>query len=496
MTTPSNGPLIRADIAVTLGASELVPATSVCAQAGSITALVGPSGCGKTTLLLALIGETPAGSVVTGTLSVCGVDPTGLSAAERARFRREEVAFVGQDPGAELPPLMTIHAMLTELAPTADVPELLCSVGLPAETAAKRLHQLSGGQQRRVALARALSRKPRVIALDEPFAGLDPVTAKTIASLLRSVADSGVAIIITGHRLGVFRDLLDAHVYVGDKGAGDAGVAAGGVIGDVAGAAGGATADAVGDAAQTLRGESAAGMALQEEPSLCLRASGLSYATDEGTTLFSDLSFTVVPGRILAIMGASGSGKSTLLRCLVGSNLQGRGTVECSGIHREASTPWPRSHAKKLQIIPQDPASTLNPKMRAVDAVARAVRDATTQKRWLGRAGKRRMIGRKEATQQAIELLERVGISRELAYRLPSGLSGGQRQRVAIARALATQPAVLLCDEITSALDPESAARVMAVLHDLCRSGIGVVFVTHDEQLVAEHCGENSRVFL
>lgn len=494
MTTPSNGPLIRADIAVTLGASELVPATVVCAQAGSITALVGPSGCGKTTLLLALIGEAPAGSTVTGTLSVCGVDPMGLSPAELARFRREEVAFVGQDPGAELPPLMTIHAMLTELAPTADTPELLRSVGLPAETAAKRLHQLSGGQQRRVALARALSRKPRVIALDEPFAGLDPVTAKTIASLLRSVADSGVAIIITGHRLGVFRDVLDAHVYVGDKGAGEAVAVAGAVL--AAGAADGATADAVGDAAQTLRGESTADMVLQEEPSSCLRASGLSYATDEGTTLFSDLSFTVVPGRILAIMGASGSGKSTLLRCLVGSNLQGRGTVECSGIHREASTPWPRSHAKKLQIIPQDPASTLNPKMRAVDAVARAVRDATTQKRWLGRVGKRRMIGRKEATQQAIELLERVGISRELAYRLPSGLSGGQRQRVAIARALATQPAVLLCDEITSALDPESAARVMAVLHDLCRSGIGVVFVTHDEQLVAEHCGENSRVFL
>ncbi|AIT88663.1 ABC transporter ATP-binding protein [Corynebacterium ulcerans] len=483
MTTPSNGPLIRADIAVTLGASELVPATSVCAQAGSITALVGPSGCGKTTLLLALIGEAPAGSVVTGTLSVCGVDPTGLSAAERARFRREEVAFVGQDPGAELPPLMTIHAMLTELAPTADVPELLCSVGLPAETAAKRLHQLSGGQQRRVALARALSRKPRVIALDEPFAGLDPVTAKTIASLLRSVADSGVAIIITGHRLGVFHDLLDAHVYVGDKGVG--------AVGDVVLAAG-----AAGEPVQTLHGESATDMALLGDEVSCLRASDLSYATDEGTTLFSDLSFTVVPGRILAIMGASGSGKSTLLRCLVGSNLQGRGTVECSGIHREASTPWPRSHAKKLQIIPQDPASTLNPKMRVVDAVARAVRDATTEKRWLGRIGKRRMIGRQEATQKAIELLERVGISRELAYRLPSGLSGGQRQRVAIARALATQPAVLLCDEITSALDPESAARVMAVLHDLCRSGIGVVFVTHDEQLVAEHCGENSRVFL
>lgn len=493
MTTPSNGPLIRADIAVTLGASELVPATSVCAQAGSITALVGPSGCGKTTLLLALIGETPAGSVVTGTLSVCGVDPTGLSAAERARFRREEVAFVGQDPGAELPPLMTIHAMLTELAPTADVPELLCSVGLPAETAAKRLHQLSGGQQRRVALARALSRKPRVIALDEPFAGLDPVTAKTIASLLRSVADSGVAIIITGHRLGAFHDLLDAHVYVGDKGVGtvgDVGVAAD-TVGDVVLAAG-----AAGEPVQTLRRESATDMALLGDEVSCLRASDLSYATDEGTTLFSDLSFTVVPGRILAIMGASGSGKSTLLRCLVGSNLQGRGTVECSGMHREVSTPWPRSHAKKLQIIPQDPASTLNPKMRVVDAVARAVRDATTEKRWLGRIGKRRMIGRQEATQKAIELLERVGISRELAYRLPSGLSGGQRQRVAIARALATQPAVLLCDEITSALDPESAARVMAVLHDLCRSGIGVVFVTHDEQLVAEHCRENSRVFL
>ncbi|AFM06985.1 ABC transporter ATP-binding protein [Corynebacterium pseudotuberculosis] len=478
----TSGPLIQADIKVTLGAIELVPTTAVQAQAGSITALIGPSGCGKTTLLLALIGEVPAGSTVTGKLSVCGVDPISLSAAELARFRREQVAFVGQDPGAELPPLMTVHTMLTELAPTADVPGLLHSVGLTVDTAAKRLHQLSGGQQRRVALARALSRNPRVIALDEPFAGLDPVTAKTIASLLRSVADSGVAIIITGHRLGVFPDLLDAHVCVGDTDADNAELAA----------------DQGRKPQATLgtQGAAADNEPLGEETALCMQASGLSYATDEGTPLFSDLSFAVVPGRILAIMGASGSGKSTLLRCLAGSNLQGVGVVECHGARREASMPWPRTHAKKLQIIPQDPASTLNPKMRVIDAVARAVRDAHTQKRWLKKIGKRRTIGRQEAVRQALELLERVGISKELAYRLPSRLSGGQRQRVAIARALATQPIVLLCDEITSALDPESAARVMAVLHDLCRSGIGVIFVTHDQELVEEHCEENSRVFL
>ena len=463
--------LIRANLEVKIPAKEpeqrakrehtLLPRTVLGASTHQITALVGPSGSGKTTLLKAIIGEVPTEAVVSGAVQFGDapfhIEPLQLNPSDLAKFRREQVAFVGQDPGAELPPLMSVGKMLTELAPDADVSKLLAQVDLPNTFAGKRLHQLSGGQQRRVALARALSRKPKAVLLDEPFAGLDPVTAGKIGELLRGVADSGVAVILTAHHLPEQPGLIDAWVEVG-------------AIDESPSSNSRQRKPKLGP----RKVPQAQNMDLNQSWAPILSVHNLSYVTKSGVGLFEGLSFQLSAGEILGVQGPSGSGKSTLLRCIATPRKTATGVIECVGIRREVDKKWPRSRNQRLQVISQDPASTLNPTMTAIDAVARAAKAAGTR--------------RNKAYGEALKLLLKVGIDEEMAFRKPHRLSGGQRQRVSIARALAAKPKVLLCDEITSALDQKAAAAVMDVLMELRLEGLGIVLVSHDQQQLQSLC--------
>lgn len=457
--------MIEVDISVMRSGHVILPRTVLTARAGEITVLTGVSGSGKTSLLKALIGAVPEKSEVNGAIFVEAagkrkINPLELPATELARLRREHIAFVGQDPGAELPPLMSVARMLRELAPATDVAALLQRVDLPASIASRRIHQLSGGQQRRVALARALSRSPEVIALDEPFAGLDSGTSAVIADLLRNIADSGATVIFTAHQVPKLAVGMDNVVAVGN-----------GI-------------DGIGSECQSAKhgvmgaslGHKVTGTVVGAETgaSPVLRVSDLSCVSNARIPLFQNLSFAVQGGTMVGVKGPSGSGKSTLLRCLVGLHHAESGEIECAGVTREAKHKWPRKNRLMMQIIPQDPASTLNPKMTALDAVARAARVSVG--------------GRRDARREARSLLEKVGIDEQLAQRKPSGLSGGQRQRIAIARALAVRPKLLLCDEITSALDHEAATKVMSVLQELNGEGMGIVLVSHDDDLLESYC--------
>ncbi|MCQ9170795.1 ABC transporter ATP-binding protein [Corynebacterium amycolatum] len=454
------------------------------ARAGEVTVLTGESGSGKTSLLKALIGAVPEKSEVFGAISVesneCRVlNPLELSETELARFRREHIAFVGQDPGAELPPLMSVARLLRELAPGTDVAALLRRVDLPASIASRRIHQLSGGQQRRVALARALSRSSKAIVLDEPFAGLDSGTSTVIAHLLRDIADSGVTVIFTAHQVPKLAIGIDKVAVVGN------GIEENGSKCQIAERQSAGTKTdqilhlvtkdtQVTELSKASIGESMPGAGAGAGASPVLRVSNLSCVNNERVTLFQGLSFAVQRGTMVGVKGPSGSGKSTLLRCLIGLNHAESGEIEIAGVTREAKRTWPRKNRLMMQIVPQDPASTLNPKMTALDAVARAARVSVR--------------GRRDARRAAIDLLDKVGIDKQLAQRKPSGLSGGQRQRVAIARALAVRPKLLLCDEITSALDYQAATKVMSVLQELNSEGMGIVLVSHDDELLQSYC--------
>lgn len=414
--------------------------------AATVTALVAPSGGGKSLLSRCLVGDLPADVRLSGRVTVAGADVTALDRRALRMLRRSQIAFVGQDPGSQLNPAATVQRLLTELAhPDAPtVRQLLEWVELDVVLAHRRANQLSGGQQRRVALARALSRMTPLLVVDEPLAGLHEQLRTVIARTLRRVAlDHRVAVMVTAHTAGAAALFTDRIVELA------------------------VTEPAIGIAAPSRASRREGGPTALRVEDLCVRLGG--------NQILGGIDLSCRAGAAVALMGESGSGKTTLARALTGQVLADSGAFRLND--QPMSQPLrKRSRRERLaiQLVPQDPLATLNPR-RTVGATLRrplAARGDT--------AGLERSVA---------ELLSRVGLPAEFTDRYPHMLSGGQRQRVAIARALAYSPKVLVCDEITSALDPGAGAMVMDVLHrEMIERELAVLFITHDAALVREHC--------
>ena len=187
-----------------------------------------------------------------------------------------------------------------------------------------------------------------------------------------------------------------------------------------------------------------------------------------------DVSFAIARGEALALVGESGSGKTTIGRCISGLHAPAAGRILLDGSELPArASQRSRSARRQIQIIFQNPYDTLNPRTKIIDEVARPARLL-------------RGIGRGESLSDAASLLEQVQLPARLAQRFPAELSGGERQRVAIARALAAEPSLLICDEITSALDVSVQATVLELLARLrAELGLALLFISHDLGVVA-----------
>ncbi|AFU05321.1 ABC transporter ATP-binding protein [Nocardia brasiliensis] len=438
---------------------------------GSVAALTGPSGAGKTTLMRALLGDLPRGAERSGSVVVAGHDVFALNPAALQRFRRTHVAYVGQDPGSALNPLMRVHGLLHEVAPHATrdyLAETLELVGLSPEHLRRRAAELSGGQQRRVALARALIRHADVLILDEPLAGLHGALRTDIARLLTEVAaDRSVAVLLSGHDTATIHAVADQVIELGSAvttfGGPDRTAAAPLLF----------ARSATPGRAEVLDAPDRAG---SERTPLLLRGNGIT-AVIAGREVLTGVDVELAAGSALAVVGASGAGKTTLARVIAGLHRTATGTLELHG------AVLPLAHgARKLlgsngiQLVTQNPRSALNPRRTVAQTLARPLR------RFGG-------VPRRQVAQHVTDLLAAVELAPELAQRYPHQLSGGQRQRVAVARALAAEPAVLLCDEITSALDHATAGALMALLDRIrAERAMGLLVISHDMALVAAHC--------
>lgn len=449
---------------------------------GERLGVLGESGAGKSTLALAVLGALRPGLTHRGgTVRLGGHDMLTAPPPVVRKVRRQLCSWVPQDPRSALTRHLRVERQIRELAPPGSPDEtdaLLSAVGLPGGPAMRRRHtwQLSGGQQQRVALARALANRPKLVVLDEPTTGLDVFTRDRILQLLDELAaDRGFAVLHITHDIPAAARSTDKLIVL-SRGQ----VAARGdtvellrdpsekVLSRIVAA----TPDPTTALAKSTRGERP--QAEVGTPVLSLRRISLAHGRNR---IAADLDLDLFAGETLGLLGESGSGKSTIAHAMVGFHRPASGEIRLDAV------PLPRSvlgrtraHKQAIQIIPQDGAGSLSPRHTLLEQVAWPIRIL-------------RQTPPQQANEQAAELLASVGLPPALHSRLPSALSGGQRQRAALARALGVRPKVLICDEITSNLDPETQAEVMDVVRRLAAaSTMAILLVSHDLGILAEHC--------
>ena len=527
--------------------SPIVDEISFTVQAGELVGIVGESGSGKTTIATALSGHFRRGARhAAGSLVVDGTDMGAISGKARQNLRGRVIAYMPQDPTAALNPALRIRRQLKETLTAhgigstraerrGRIREVLGEVALPDtdDFLSRYPHQLSGGQQQRVCIAMAFICQPKVIVLDEPTTGLDVTTQAQVLETVKTLCERhSTAAIYVSHDLAVVSNLADRVLvlYAGRIAEFGRRVT---VFNNPAHPYTRMLLSAIPDPTERRSTHVRTGRtpAPGEITDACPFSSRCEFATERCTmsdppmvevgvehairchehetvatvpleaaisaprapderadTLLSVRDLTASYGanpvlagvsldlfshECLAVVGESGSGKTTLAKSIAGLMPAYDGIVSYRGRElargaRSRSTEERRS----LQYIFQSPYRSLNPRK----TVGQAIRAPLSH--FFG-------TSEAEANNQVSAALERVALPSEFAQRFPDELSGGERQRVAIARALVTQPDVLICDEVTSALDVSVQASIVELLEDLRQEeGLALLFVTHNLALV------------
>ncbi|GGU90986.1 ABC transporter ATP-binding protein [Actinomadura cremea] len=439
------------------GETEILRGVDLDVPAGTVTALVGPSGSGKTTTALALLGEAAPGVELRGAVRVGGVPVVDEHGPTRraAGLRGGTVAYLPQHPGSALNPARRTGAVLKELTRlhrSATVDEAVRGAQLPADSLRRFPHRFSGGQRQRVALAQVLACGPRALVLDEPSTGLDTVTRLGLVRELAALADSGTALLLLSHDHDLVRGLAD-RVVVLDGGR----VARRGAPGDVLPPA------AAPAPARPRRSDGPA--------RLDVRNLTAWLRPGRRGEVLRDVSLSLAPGDCLGVAGPSGSGKTTLARCVAGLHERRRGGILLDGADLPPLRRRDRSRKRRVQYVWQETRGSFDERRTVLDQVART-------------AVRLRDVAPDEAAAEAAALLERLGVAPDTARRPPAALSGGELQRAAFARAVLARPDVLICDEITTALDGAATARVLDEVARLRAAGASVLWIGHDLALL------------
>ena len=515
---------------------------------GELLGLVGESGSGKTTVGLALLGHARRGvRIAGGSIRLGDLDVLTLAPSELAHLRGRVISYVAQDPAAALNPALRIGTQLREILEAhnfgsgpderrARVADMMREVALPDDSKFLRRypHELSGGQQQRVGLAMAFACRPRVIVLDEPTTGLDVTTQAHVLGTVRELAAAhGVAAMYVSHDLAVVGTLASrvavlyagriveigpvidlfhasAHPYTQRLIAAIPHLTGGRELVGIAGRAPspgrrppgcafaprcsfaqGRCTDGMPELrslafdhqARCLRAEEVRGHVLgrsrngnhperprEHKPILSIDHVSAGYRR---STVVHDVTLELTRHECLALVGESGSGKTTLARSVAGLHSERTGQIALDGVPLELSARARlREQRRLIQYVFQNPYGSLNPRR----TVGHTIRQPLEIFRKASGA---------QADARVAEMLDRVALPASYADRYPEQLSGGERQRVAIARALACEPAVLICDEVTSALDVSVQAAIVELLAALQRDlGLAMLFVTHNLPLV------------
>ena len=469
----------------------IVKGVSFDIQPGEVCALIGESGSGKTTIALATLAYTKPGlEFCGGEVLLRGKDILTMEPVQWRELRGKNVAYLAQSAAATFNPAITIgeqvtesavlHGVLSQEEATRRAEDLYRALELPdPDRLGKRYpHQVSGGQLQRLMAAMALVGKPDLLVLDEPTTALDVTTQiEVLKAFKKVIKEEGSAAIYVTHDLAVVAQIADKIV-----------VLYGGVIQEMG------TADQIINHAShdyTKRLMSAVGKKpsadeidessdehIGETPRLAARDVTAGYGAivdgNPAITVLRKIMVEIERGHAVGVIGESGCGKSTLGRVMAGMLPSAKGSIELDGRELKPSL-HDRSldDLRKVQFVFQMADTALNPKQRISDIIGRPLEF------YAGISG--------DANRQKVaELLTLVELPVGFIDRYPQELSGGQKQRINLARALAADPEVLLCDEVTSALDSIVSAGVIRLLSGLRdKLGVSFVFISHDLSTVA-----------
>lgn len=452
----------------------IVKGLSMNLHKGEIIGLIGESGAGKSTFGLAGMGYTKPGCrIVSGSIRLEDEELVGASASRLREIRGNSVSYVAQSAAAAFNPAHRLieqfveapvqHGKLRGDEAARRGQELYRQLDLPdPDNIGNRFpHQVSGGQLQRAMTAMAMGCDPRLIVFDEPTTALDVTTQIEVLSTIKeAVRARGVAAIYITHDLAVVAQLADRIMVLR--------------YGDLV---------EEGDARSLLENPQQeytkrllAVRSLREEKDATkrdetvLEVSGVSARYPRADEhVLKDISVSVQKGKTVAVVGESGSGKSTLARVITGLLPPLQGEVRfCGAALSPALANRGREQLRSIQMIYQMPDVALNPRQKIAEIIGRPLEF---------------YLGLKGAEKQTAvnRLLEQIELPTDYAARYPAQLSGGEKQRICIARALAAEPDLIICDEVTSALDQLVAEGILELLQNLQNQlGVSYLFITHD----------------
>ena len=455
---------------------------------GEVVALIGESGSGKTTIALSALGYCKPGLKISeGNTLLFNQDLAVMGIEELRQIRGEKVAYLAQSAIATFNPALKINEQVTESAVIHGsktqseanhfAQDLYAALDLPnPESIGTRYpHQVSGGQLQRLMAAMALCGEPSLLVLDEPTTALDVTTQiEVLKAFKKVIRERGAAAIYVTHDLAVVAQIADRIVvlYNGD-------IQEKGSANDVISKPRHPYTKRL---MQAVRPLPAAGKKSGEDSDSdkVIQINGVSAGYGGDVTknptevILKDINLELARGEVLGVIGESGSGKSTLARVIAGLLPSFEGDTLLDG---QKLSPRledrPRSELRKIQFVYQMADTAINPKQTIGNILGRPLEFYLN------------MFGQKRKD-RVLELLDMVELPKEFYTRYPHELSGGQKQRVNLARALAAEPEVLLCDEVTSALDSIVGANVIELLRGLRKNlGVSFVFISHDLSTVS-----------
>jgi peptide/nickel transport system ATP-binding protein len=461
---------------------------------GEVLALIGESGSGKSTIALALMGYARSGCrLAGGSVTVAGHPMLALGERQLAGLRGRTVAYIAQSAAASFNPsrcLMDqviesalIHKLMPRAVAEAKAVDLFRALALPdPERIGKRYpHQVSGGQLQRLMAAMALITDPDLVILDEPTTALDVTTQIEVLRAFKNVVqERGSTAVYVSHDLAVVAQMADRIVVLRDGAIQEAGTTQ-----QILSAPTHPYTKSLLAAIAPKERQVSGGETKQAEAHPLLEVRGLyaSYGTAKGGTpvkcVLDDINLVIRRGATIGVIGESGSGKTTLARTIAGMVAPTEGEILLDG-KRLAPTLAGRTREqfRRIQFVFQNADTALNPLHTIERILGRPLEFYHGMK---GDARRKRVL----------QLLDLVRLPAAVADRLPGELSGGQKQRINLARALAAQPDLILCDEVTSALDTVVGAAILDLMAELRKElNVSYMFISHDIGTVRAICDE------